>query len=450
MKIVPQGIITGITRDHTETHSLSTPASQDEGQPIAADCVTKQGSTQASPDLKQASKLLRDDAAATFENAWSRDLGLGIVAMVRNTEGAVIAGVNAAVIAIDGATGSEKWTFKGHGGFFHPTAVGPDGTVYASTNQGDMPLDRLYAIDGSKGKEKWHIDAKKEAFFEKPAMSPEGDLFAASSGYRGNEDHRMLALDKTDGKILWQFRTGKRVMSEPLMGPGNTLVFGSDDKNVYSLDRTTGKKRWAFDAGAACKYSPVEGPDGTILILNNNGMLFSVDAGSGEEKWHRQAGVPHDFISAPPTVGPDGTVYCANTFVGPSAFDGKTGNPRWTNNDEVWVDAPLVADLEGNLYLANKSENGPSIIIFDGATGKKKEAIRSLGQVDHLELDEATGTLFCSNLEGKITAIRRLSFDDHMERITSPQQEPQKPTVEQVDDFIIIDSLKLATQKEQG
>jgi|GEM_PF-2215505 len=445
MQIESQGMITSITkRSLSETASFSVPASQDDGVPIVADRISKQGNTQPPIDLRQVRMgLMKDGATAKYEKTWSAELGNGIAAMARRPDGTIMAGVNSKVVALNGATGTEKWTFEGHGGFLYPTAVDPEGTVYASTNQGNTPYDRLYAIDSSKGEEKWHIDAKSDAFFERPVVSPEGGLFVASTGYSGNSDYRMLALDRTDGKIEWQFKTGGRIMSKPLMGPDNTLIFGSDDKNVYSLDRTSGKKCWAFNTGEACKYSPVEGPDGTILILNNKGMLFSIDAESGTEKWRRQAGVPDDFVSAPPTVGPDGTVYCANTFVGPSAFDGRTGNPLWTNHDNVWMDAPLVIDRDGNLYLANKSEDGPSIIIFDGSTGKKKDPIKGLGQLDHLELDEASGILLCSNLDGTISAIRRLSFDDQVERITSMKQEPEKPTVEELDDCIIIDSLKL-------
>ena len=113
-----------------------------------------------------------------------------------------------------------------------PVAIGGDGTVYAAT-YGEEPF--IVALDGATGVERWRFST----------APGEGAFYGIQSGalvdaegyvYFGGRDHFVYCLS-TKGELVWKFETGDQVDASPAIGPDGTLYVGSDDGKLYAFGR---------------------------------------------------------------------------------------------------------------------------------------------------------------------------------------------------------------------
>lgn len=194
------------------------------------------------------------------------------------------------LFAVDSATGKQKWEFMLAEPVFHdpnvfktilpvvmssPT-IGPDGTVYTSR-------DRLYAIDGETGKQKWVMGLDGVRTGISPAVSSDGTVYiGAASGSGG----MILAIDGATGQPRWTFLTkGDAVYSAPALDENSTLYVGSADKNLYALDAHTGRLRWQFATGGWITAAPVVGADHAIYCGSADGRIYALDSNTGQAQW---------------------------------------------------------------------------------------------------------------------------------------------------------------------
>lgn len=73
----------------------------------------------------------------------------------------------------------------------------------------------------------------------------------------GSGDGRILALNQTDGSVLWAPTTRDYVSSSVSVSRDNFVFASSNDKNVYALDGQDGAIVWSFETGDAVASSPV-------------------------------------------------------------------------------------------------------------------------------------------------------------------------------------------------
>ena len=97
-----------------------------------------------------------------------------------------------------------------------------------------------------------------------------GDGASGSVGGRGRRV--VVALDASDGRLLWRYTTGARVDSPPTCYKGR-LLFGSRDRWVYCLRASDGALAWRFrglpDDRTICAYEQPESAwpvCGSILV----------------------------------------------------------------------------------------------------------------------------------------------------------------------------------------
>jgi len=89
--------------------------------------------------------------------------------------------------------------------------------------------------------------------------------------YVASTTGRMMALNAADGSVKWQFPTDKSLgslYSTPAIVEG-VVYLGSFDQishqhRLYAIDATNGTKKWEFDPGMAIVSSPTVG----------NGMVY--------------------------------------------------------------------------------------------------------------------------------------------------------------------------------
>ncbi len=135
--------------------------------------------------------------------------------------------------ALDPGTGAQRWIVtlpaaplpSGSGGLGSDSgnaapAIAADGTVYVGNGDG------LRAIDGATGSVKWTFTSADVT--SSPAIGGDGTVFF------GVADGSFYAVHP-DGTLRFKVPTGARISASPAIALDGTVVFVSDDGNVYAI-----------------------------------------------------------------------------------------------------------------------------------------------------------------------------------------------------------------------
>ena len=107
--------------------------------------------------------------------------------------------------------------------------------------------------------------------------------------YFGSDDSSVYAIDPGTGNKLWEFKTGGRIASKPVI-KGDHLYASSADGLLYKLRIKTGELAWKIETGTLVLSGPYVNDD-AIYIANNQGEVFSLD-NKGNTLWKRSVGAP--------------------------------------------------------------------------------------------------------------------------------------------------------------
>jgi outer membrane protein assembly factor BamB len=272
--------------------------------------------------------------------------------------------------------------------------IGPDGTVYAATQTGDV-----YSLNGKTGKIAWSssiLDNRSIShpsshdamwndhfgqmqyqtnFSASPAISADGIL------YVGSRDDYLYAFDAKTGHRIWRFKAQRTsetirncpIIGSPTIGSDGTVYFLAD-KTCYAVDGRSGVLKWKY---SRCEYSsksfssPVIGSDGTVFVACDFG-IYAFRPQSGLPKWYFNSSINSDIA-----LGQNDTIYlCAGGGLGKFiAIDGKTAKIKWqskldklpqTQPDEV-MKCPAIG-LDGTVYATSFYGH---LYAWNGATGKR-------------------------------------------------------------------------------
>ena len=238
------------------------------------------------------------------------------------------------VLALDAATGKEKWRFEA--GVVESSPLVVDGTIYVGS------WDRnVWAIDAATGKPRWSY--------------PTGDRVKGSVSFRngvvyvGSYDGKLYALDARTGKLRWRasgrsgILSGSRFYSTPALAYGRVFV-GDLNGSVYAYGAQTGDLIWARSTGKYVYSSPAVW-NKTVYVGSYDGKLYAFDAATGDTRWEFDARGP---ISGSPVVMA-GLVYVSTFAERTYAVDAATGKKVWEFKDGQY--SPIVTDGE-RVYLA--------------------------------------------------------------------------------------------------
>lgn len=214
-------------------------------------------------------------------------------------------------------TGKKLWSFEtGHSLWATPAL--DNGVVFLPS------MDHfLYALDAQTGAQVWQSEDLQGALVGQPTLGPDGTL------YIGSFSREMMAIDSSNGHILWRTPTTGWVWSGPALSDG-TLYFGDLDGDFYAMDAANGNIRWQKknDQGAGHSISGMPlVQDGAVYYTSEDGMLNVVDAETGNPKWNKPVG--GRLLAAPVQAGDRILV----TPIGADAllysFDAN-GNQQWS------------------------------------------------------------------------------------------------------------------------
>ncbi len=193
----------------------------------------------------------------------------------------------------------------------------------------------------------------------------------AQAMFRGDATHSGVyagPAPKSIGHVLWQFKSGARIVSSPTVANG-VVYIGSDDHNLYAVDARKGTPLWKFTTEASVRSSPAISGN-SVYVLSLDGNLYAVEAATGKLQWKfTTAGESRnnapglyglapslepiadvwDFFLSSPAVDGD-TVYFGSGDHNVYAIDARTGQLRWKFlAGDVVHSSPAIAD--GTLYI---------------------------------------------------------------------------------------------------
>jgi len=183
--------------------------------------------------------------------------------------------------------------------------IGPDGTLYAGNDD-----FHLYAVDRTNGKLKWSFKTNDQ-IWSAAAVGEDGTV------YFGSNDLQLRAVDavaaaaavepaKVEQQALrWKTVTLGSVVASPLSSAGGQLLMASFDSNAYAHDAASGKLLWHISTREHIYASPAQAPDGTYYLPSADGTLYAFSE-EGKLLWTFDT---LDAIRSSPAIGGDGTIY---------------------------------------------------------------------------------------------------------------------------------------------
>jgi len=300
------------------------------------------------------------------------------------------------VMALDADSGKVIWEYKYN---LFQSDVPPHRIGWASP-AADPETGNIYALSGGAEVIALNRDGKllwQRSFGEEYAaftthggrtMSPlvDGDLVIVSAavsnwGANANRSHRIIALDKRTGDIVYVANPGARpydtAYAAPVIASINgmrQLIVGLGDGGIHAIKPQTGQKIWSFVAAKRAINTGVVVKDNSVIVshgdenldVNELGLIASIDGSqSGDIKTTKWAVKGTEFAFSSPLV--DGNrVYQIDGGSTLRSFDVQTGKELWEQRLGTAQKAPPVL-ADGKIYVGN--DNGKFLIVRPSATG---------------------------------------------------------------------------------
>jgi eukaryotic-like serine/threonine-protein kinase len=217
-------------------------------------------------------------------------------------------------ITVPDTTGRVKWIRKLPAGIQCRPAIAGD-IIVTGCNNG-----YLFGLARESGHTVWEQKISGNELLSSPVLHN-------GSIYIGSVDEKILALDPTTGRTIWESPVDGSVIATIMMTP-DTLVVGTGKGKLYALNPDDGKIIWVFQTGNLIKATPAY-EDGRLLFGSWDGYFYCLDASNGEQIWKKYINIPH---FAPATSNPmvhDGRVYFVSHDYRTHCLNAETGSVVW-------------------------------------------------------------------------------------------------------------------------
>jgi outer membrane protein assembly factor BamB len=289
-------------------------------------------------------------------------------------------GNEAYVMAFDTNTGKKVWETPAGGAFRERRGNGPRGTptvdgerLYALNADGN-----LLCLDRATGKRVWAVDLVKQhgglvpnwGISESPLVLK--DRVIVTPGGNGSS---VVALDKTNGGLIWKSQNDGAAYSSPILvntgGVDHIVAFTSDA--VMGLSVAKGDLFWRYDKvanGVANIATPLH-KDGYVFVSSDYGTgcaLLKLGSASGKvtaSEVYFNRDMKNHYSSS---VLVNGYLYGFNSTV-LTAMKFDNGQVAWRDRS---VGKGSVTYADGNLYVLG--ENGAIALVEPSPTAYEEKS----------------------------------------------------------------------------
>jgi outer membrane protein assembly factor BamB/O-antigen ligase len=263
-----------------------------------------------------------------------------------------------------------------------------NGRLYVNLERGTT-----VAVDASNGDILWRRRA--------PGPTASTPAIAGGRVIVSTHGGAISALRASDGALLWQVGTHVPVESSPVVVK-NAVYVGAADGRLFSLWAGSGRVRWIYDVGGRISSSPSV-LKGRVYITTYSGGIFCLNATTGRRIWSRFFGrnaVQGDSFYASPST--DGIrIFAASKGGLVVALAATSGRTIWsTNTNSEIYGTPSVA--HGLVNVADLSGN---VRALRASTGAQVWRAHVPGRVLGPTL-VVGGLVFFSTLEGRTYAVQ--------------------------------------------
>ena len=288
--------------------------------------------------------------------------------------------------------GAIRWQTSVSGGVSSAPAVGPDGTVYISTDTGG-----IYAMDAGTGQIKWQTSVVG-GHFTSPIIGLDGLVYVAGRDRDTTISfiYPVSALEGATGAMRWLFDSTAGVELPPALGVDGTLYLSvRTPSQLVAVDSQSGVLRWTIQPGGTTAI----GVDGSLFLAGTDGHLSSLNTSTGQKLWDAQVGgqSPSWLV-----MGADGTVYDTAADQTAYAFDGSTGKLKWYWPLMAPPTSQMAIGLDGSLLIPM---GAGGLAALDGVTGVPHWTIRFDGNLNSTPAVGSDGTIYASASDGKVYAL---------------------------------------------
>ncbi|NIG55545.1 PQQ-binding-like beta-propeller repeat protein [Chitinophaga sp. Cy-1792] len=344
----------------------------------------------------------------------------------------IIGGMDGKLYSLDKNNGKKQWQFQAGAGI-GTHLLADDKQVYFGSYDG-----HYYAVDAGTGKQRWSFATKGEKHIGgkgywtmqplSQEMEDQYDLYLSSPAtdgklvFFGSSDSSIYAVDKTNGKLVWQHKTAGPVHAGLTYYNGQVFA-GSWDRNIYALNSQTGKVNWSFASKVDTIYHGVlQGIQATPLVYNNtlyigtrDANLYALDVSDGKLKWsYRES----DAWIVGPAVQANNRIYvgtsdsyqmlCINAADGKEIFKHKSGGYVF-GAPALSKDILCYGDFTGRLFLLNNI-TGKVLDQFD-TKGRKANAasvLDSSGNISFMHIANGQDPSFYSTAKYVMKELYKL------------------------------------------
>jgi outer membrane protein assembly factor BamB len=252
----------------------------------------------------------------------------------------------------------------------------------------------LVAIDAATGAQRWKLSTDADADTA-PAPLDDGAVFAAGP--------QLIAL-RRDGAVRWRYKARKKIFASPAVADDGTVVIGDQAHRVTAL-RSDGRVLWSFDAGSDVDATPVIGEGGVVYAGTDGAEIIALDLATGAPRWRRAVG---GKVRGPLALGRDGTVFAGTYGPEPAlvALAAADGAPRWRfaltrGSPEVGVHGAPLEDRQGLLVFGAHDD----ALYALNPGGELAWRLALGGDIDATVVLAAEGRLYAGGGDGLLYAI---------------------------------------------
>ncbi len=257
-------------------------------------------------------------------------------------QGVVYAGcLDGNLLALDLATGEERWRFYSELGFLASAAV-RDGRVYVGDTNG-----KFFCLEAASGSVVWSFETKAEI--------DNGANFYGDLVLVGSQDATLYALRAASGELAWQYQIADQIRCMPTVVDDRCFLAGCDGK-LHVIDLTQGTSLSQIDIQAPTGCSPAVA--GEMVYFGTEGeTVFGIAWAQAELVWaYRRQARNFPFRSSAAATAQMVVLGGRDKLV--RGLDPQTGEERWTFAAKARVDSSpvvvgqrvFVGSSDGRLY----------------------------------------------------------------------------------------------------